>query len=138
MERMIIFCLFFFCSSMLLSAAAPTKLRYKELVKTVNELKKIVKVKDVELLKTSEDFESKCLSSAFNCFQNASLHLEPASSQSSRNFEVMITRLRRPIITDTITDMNCSPCESYAKEAPRQFLDSFLSLLQERIIKLHI
>uniref|UniRef100_A0A8C3IJL1 Interleukin-21 n=1 Tax=Chrysemys picta bellii TaxID=8478 RepID=A0A8C3IJL1_CHRPI len=130
MERMIIFCLFFFCSSMLLSAAAPTKLRYKELVKTVIELKKIVKVKDVEHPNT------KCLSSAFNCFQNASLHLEPANSQSSRNFEVMITRLRRPIIIDTITDMNCSPCESYAKEAPRQFLDSFLSLLQE-VINIH-
>ncbi|EMP38577.1 hypothetical protein UY3_04221 [Chelonia mydas] len=42
---------------MLLSAAAPTKLRYKELVKTVNELKKIVKVKDVELLNMPEDFE---------------------------------------------------------------------------------
>uniref|UniRef100_A0A8C3S2Z6 Interleukin-21 n=1 Tax=Chelydra serpentina TaxID=8475 RepID=A0A8C3S2Z6_CHESE len=125
MERMIIFCLFFFCSSMLLSAAAPTKLRYKELVKTVNELKKIVK--------KTNFISIKCLSSAFNCFQNASLHLEPANSQSSRNFEVMITRLRRPIITDTITDMNCSACESYAKEAPRQFLDSFLSLLQEVI-----
>uniref|UniRef100_A0A8C4WSU7 Interleukin-21 n=1 Tax=Gopherus evgoodei TaxID=1825980 RepID=A0A8C4WSU7_9SAUR len=135
MERMIICCLFFFCSSMLLSAAAPTKLRYKELVKTVIELKKIVKVKDVEFLNTPEDSESKCLSSTFNCFQNASLHLEPANSQSSRNFDVMITRLRRPIIIDTITD-NCSPCESYAKEAPRQFLDSFLSLLQE-VINIH-
>ncbi|CAM2113050.1 unnamed protein product [Caretta caretta] len=75
---------------------------------TVNkgaEEEELMWTEDVELLNMPEDFESKCLSSAFNCFQNASLHLEPANSQSSRNFEVMITRLRRPVITHTITDM---------------------------------
>ncbi|XP_075785960.1 interleukin-21-like [Pelodiscus sinensis] len=133
MERMITFCLIFFCSSMLLSAAAPTGLRYRELVKTVTLLKQSVKVKEVEPLPISEDTVSKCLSSPINCFQKASLHLQPANKQSQHNFQYMIKKLQRPINNDTTTDMNCSPCYSYAKEAPTKFLNSFISLLQEQI-----
>lgn len=45
MERMIIFCMLFFCSSMALTAAPHKIAKYKQLLKTIDRLERIVKDK---------------------------------------------------------------------------------------------
>lgn len=45
MERMIIFCMLFFCFSMVLTATSPKAMKYKQLSKTIDHLKDVVKDK---------------------------------------------------------------------------------------------
>lgn len=50
MERMIIFCMLFFCSSMVLTATPHKAMKYKQLLKTIDQLKDVVKDKVSKLL----------------------------------------------------------------------------------------
>lgn len=45
MKRMIIFCMIFFCSSMMLTAASPRTVKYKQILKTIEQLETMVKDK---------------------------------------------------------------------------------------------
>ncbi|POI28919.1 hypothetical protein CIB84_007331 [Bambusicola thoracicus] len=159
MERMIIFCMLFFCSSMVLTAASPKAMKYKQLSKTIDHLKDVVKDKDVELLHTPENPEDGCLFTALTCFQNGILKLQPKNSQVNATFTKTVKILRRPVfpasgeldffskkslsIIDNYNELfqsgvlcfifqHCeSSCESYERKKPQEFLNSFSKLMQK-------
>ncbi|XP_040981938.1 uncharacterized protein LOC121233533 [Aquila chrysaetos chrysaetos] len=95
MERMIIFCMLFFCSSMAQTAAPYKIAKYKQLLKTINLLETTVKDKDVELLHTPENPTDGCLFTAVTCFQKGILKLQPENSQVNSTFTQTVKVLKR-------------------------------------------
>uniref|UniRef100_A0A663MGK8 Interleukin-21 n=1 Tax=Athene cunicularia TaxID=194338 RepID=A0A663MGK8_ATHCN len=125
MERMIIFCMLFFCSSMALTAAPYKIVKYRQLHKTITRLQNTVKDKDVELLHTPENPVDECLFTAVACFQKGTLKLQPENSEVNSTFIQAIT---------VGFPHNCeSSCESYEKKTPKEFLKSFEKLIQKVI-----
>ncbi|NXW41255.1 IL21 protein, partial [Nyctiprogne leucopyga] len=94
MERMTIFCMLFFCSSMALTAAPYKILKYRQLFKTIERLETTVKDKDVELLHTPENPVDGCLFTAVTCFQKGTLKLQPENSQVNSTFTKTIRVLK--------------------------------------------
>ncbi|KAM6071904.1 interleukin-21 [Theristicus caerulescens] len=130
MERMIIFCMLFFCSSTALTAAPHKIAKYKQLLKTIKRLETTVKDEDVELLHTPENPVDGCLFTAVTCFQNGILKLQPKNSQVNSTFTQAIKVLRRFTISDP--GKHCeSSCESYEKKKPTEFLKSFEKLIKQ-------
>ncbi|KFQ38740.1 Interleukin-21, partial [Mesitornis unicolor] len=129
MERMIIFCMLFFCSSMALTAAPHKIAKYKQLLKTIERLETTVRDKDVELLHTPENPVDGCVFTAMACFQNGTLKLQPENSQVNSTFTHTIKVLKRLI---SINPEKCeSSCESYEKKTPKEFLKSFAKLIKK-------
>ncbi|XP_009980685.1 PREDICTED: interleukin-21 [Tauraco erythrolophus] len=132
MERMLIFCMLFFCSSMAMTAAPHKIATYKQLFKTITRLETTVKDKDVELLHTPENPVDGCLSTAVICFQKGALKLQPENSQVNSTFTQTIRVLGIP--SDPISQAHCeSSCESYEKKTPKEFLKSFANLIKQLI-----
>ncbi|KFW00661.1 Interleukin-21, partial [Eurypyga helias] len=132
MERRIIFCMLFFCSSMALAAPSPRILKYKQLLKKIQWLGTIVKDKDVELLHTPENPVDGCLSTAVTCFQSGILKLQPENSQDNSTF-IQTTKVFKNF-TFRSPEIQCeSSCESYEKKSPKEFLRSFEKLIQQVI-----
>ncbi|KFR05263.1 Interleukin-21, partial [Nipponia nippon] len=132
MERMIIFCMLFFCSSMALTAAPHKIAKYKQLLKTITRLETTVKDKDVELLHTPENPADGCLFTAVTCFHKGTLKLQPENNQVHSTFTQTIKVLRRFTISDP--GKHCeSSCESYEKKTPKEFLKSFAKLIKQVI-----
>ncbi|NXJ06960.1 IL21 protein, partial [Odontophorus gujanensis] len=132
MEKMIFYCMLFFCSSMVLTAASPKAMKYKQLAKTIDKLKGVVKDKDVELLHTPDNPRDGCLFTAVTCFQNGTLKLQPKNSQVNTTFTKTVKILRRPILPGP--GGHCeSSCESYERKKPHEFLNSFSKLMQKVI-----
>ncbi|NXC16559.1 IL21 protein, partial [Corythaeola cristata] len=95
MERMVIFCMLFFCSSTALTAAPHKIATYKQLFKTITRLETTVKDKDVELLHTPENPVDECLFTAVTCFQKGVLKLQPENSQKNSTFIQTVRVLKR-------------------------------------------
>ncbi|KFQ84051.1 Interleukin-21, partial [Phoenicopterus ruber ruber] len=132
MEKMIIFCILFFCSSMVLTAAPHRTVKYKQLLKTIELLETTVKDKDVELLHTPENPVDGCLFTAVTCFQKGTLKLQPENSQVNATFTQTIKVLKR--FTFNNSGKHCeSSCESYEKKTPKEFLKSFAKLIKKVI-----
>ncbi|NXX21950.1 IL21 protein, partial [Podargus strigoides] len=132
MGRMIIFCMLFFCSSTVLSAALHKTMKYKQLIKTIQRLENRVKDKDAELLHTPENPGDACLFTAVSCFKKGTLKLQPANSQGDSTFTQAINILKGFPFSDPGKQCETS-CESYEKKTPREFLKSFEKLLQQVI-----
>ncbi|NXK13124.1 IL21 protein, partial [Herpetotheres cachinnans] len=132
MERMIILCMLFFCSSMVLTAAPHKIAKYKQLLKTIKLLETTVKDEDVELLHTPENPVDVCLFTAVTCFQKGTLKLQPENSQVNSTFTQTIKVLKR--FTFRNPGKQCeSSCESYEKKKPKEFLKSFEKLIRKVI-----
>ncbi|XP_005015611.1 interleukin-21 [Anas platyrhynchos] len=134
MERMIIFCMLFFCSSMVLTATPHKAMKYKQLLKTIDQLKDVVKDKDAELLHTPENPVDECLFTAVTCFQKGTLKLQPKNSQVNSTFIKTVNILKRPILKDSGKQCE-STCESYEKKNPKEFLQSFSKLMKKVTIR---
>ncbi|NXJ96242.1 IL21 protein, partial [Corythaixoides concolor] len=132
MERMVIFCMLFFCSSMALTAAPHKIATYKQLFKTITRLETTVKDKDVELLHTPENPVEECLFTAVTCFQKGVLKLQPENSQVNSTFTRTVRLLKRFTLSDSGKQCESS-CESYEKKTPKEFLKSFANLMQQVI-----
>ncbi|XP_026703182.1 interleukin-21 [Athene cunicularia] len=132
MERMIIFCMLFFCSSMALTAAPYKIVKYRQLHKTITRLQNTVKDKDVELLHTPENPVDECLFTAVACFQKGTLKLQPENSEVNSTFIQAITVLKKFTLRDSGKQCESS-CESYEKKTPKEFLKSFEKLIQKVI-----
>ncbi|KFO91502.1 Interleukin-21, partial [Buceros rhinoceros silvestris] len=131
MERMIIFCMLFFCSSMALTAAPLRTAKYRQIHKTITRLEDIVKDQDVELLHTPENFVDGCLSAVVTCFQKGIPKLQPKNSEVNPRFNQKIKVLRSFTYSD---GGKCEPaCESYQKKTPKEFLQSFGKLINKVI-----
>ncbi|NWW68428.1 IL21 protein, partial [Ifrita kowaldi] len=129
MKRMIIFCMLFFCSSMMLTAASSRPVKYKEILKTIEQLKTIVKDKDAELLHTPEIPVEGCLYTAVTCFKKGTQKLKPVSSQENTQFKKYIRLINKFTCGDPIEQCE-STCESYEKKTPKEFLKGFANLMQ--------
>ncbi|XP_074881334.1 interleukin-21 [Buteo buteo] len=132
MERMIIFCMLFFCSSMAQTAAPYKIAKYRQLLKTVNLLETTVKDKDVELLHTPENPTDGCLFTAVTCFQKGILKLQPENSQVNSTFTLTVKVLKRFTLTNPRKHCESS-CESYEKKSPKEFLKSLAKLIKKVI-----
>ncbi|KFZ64479.1 Interleukin-21, partial [Podiceps cristatus] len=132
MERMIIFCMLFFGSSMVLTAAPHKTVKYKQLLKTIERLETTVKDKDVELLHTPENPMDGCLFTAVTCFQKGTLKLQPENSQVNATFMQTVRVLRRFTLSNSGKQCESS-CESYEKKNPKEFLKSFAKLIKKVI-----
>ncbi|NWT91491.1 IL21 protein, partial [Urocynchramus pylzowi] len=129
MKRMIIFCMLFFCSTMVLTAASPRTLKYKQIQKKITDLESMVKDKDAELLHTPESLVEGCLSTAVSCFKKGVQKLQPASSQENAAFAKAIRIVSKFTYRDS--GEHCeSTCESYEKKTPKEFLKGFANLMQ--------
>ncbi|XP_056345979.1 interleukin-21 isoform X2 [Oenanthe melanoleuca] len=129
MKRMIIFCMLFFCSTMVLTETSPRTLKYKQILKKIEQLESMVKEKDAELLHTPENPVEGCLDTAVTCFQKGLQKLQPASSQDNPKFTKAIRIVNRFTYKDS--GEHCeSTCESYKKKTPQTFLKSFKNLIQ--------
>uniref|UniRef100_A0A8C0G4P2 Interleukin n=1 Tax=Bubo bubo TaxID=30461 RepID=A0A8C0G4P2_BUBBB len=132
MERMIIFCMLFFCSSMALTAAPHKIAKYKQLLKTITRLENTVKDKDVELLHTPENPVDECLFTAVTCFQKGTLKLQPENSQVNSTFIRTVSVLKKFTLSDSGKQCESS-CESYEKKTPKEFLKSYAKLIKKVI-----
>ncbi|NXE12161.1 IL21 protein, partial [Lophotis ruficrista] len=130
MERMIILCMLFFCSSMVLSIAPQRIAKYRQLQKTINLLEAKVKDKDVELLHTPENPVDECLFTAVTCFQKGILKLQPENSQVNNTFIQTTSVLKKFTFSDPGKKCDSS-CESYEKKTPKEFLKSFAKLMKK-------
>ncbi|XP_008934563.1 PREDICTED: interleukin-21, partial [Merops nubicus] len=129
MERMIIFCMLLFCARVALGAAQHKTAKYKQVLKTIKRLAPTVKDKDVELLHTPENPVDGCLFTAVSCFQKGVLKLQPQTSQVNPTFSHAVRILKSPFGNP---GENCeTPCESYEKKKPKEFLKSFEKLIQK-------
>ncbi|NWU05564.1 IL21 protein, partial [Cephalopterus ornatus] len=130
MERMILFCMLFFCSSTVLAAASHRAVKYKQILLTIEKLEPTVKDKDVELLHTPENPVEGCVDTALSCFKNGTLKLQPLNSQVNATFTKAMGVFRKYTIRNP--GQQCeSSCESYKKKTPREFLKSFAKLIQK-------
>ncbi|XP_010175018.1 interleukin-21, partial [Antrostomus carolinensis] len=130
MERITIFCMLFFCSSMALTAAPHKIVKYRQLFKTIERLETTVKNTDVELLHTPENPVEGCLFTAVTCFQKGILNLQPENSQVNSTFTQTIRVLKRFTISTPVKHCESS-CESYQKKNPKEFLKSFAKLIKQ-------
>ncbi|NXC04749.1 IL21 protein, partial [Orthonyx spaldingii] len=129
MKRMVIFCMLFFCSSMVLTAASPRRVKYKQIRKTIDKLGTMVKDKDAELLHTPENPVEGCLHTAVTCFTKGIQKLQPVSSQENMEFNKAIRLVSK--LTYRESGEQCeSTCESYKKKTPKEFLKGFANLMQ--------
>ncbi|NXA89755.1 IL21 protein, partial [Melanocharis versteri] len=130
MKKMIIFCMLFFCSSMVLTAAPPRTVntKYKQILQKIKQLQTMVKDKDAELLHTPENPMEGCLHTAVTCFKKGIQKLQPVSRKENAEFNQAIR------IVSKLTYRNpgeCeSTCESYDKKTPKDFLKAFVNLMQ--------
>ncbi|NWX17855.1 IL21 protein, partial [Aegotheles bennettii] len=132
MGRTIIFCMFFFCATVVLSAASRQTAKYKQLYKTIERLQTTVKDKDAEWLHTPENPVDECLFTAVTCFQNGTLKLQPKNSQVKPTFNLYIRVLKGFPFSNP--GEHCeSSCESYEKKSPIEFLESFEKLITQVI-----
>ncbi|NXM63638.1 IL21 protein, partial [Illadopsis cleaveri] len=128
MKRMVIFCVFFFCSTMVLTAASPRTVKYRQIQQKISQLETMVKDKDAELLHTPENPVEGCLYTAVACFKKGIQKLQPVSSQDKPKF----TKAIRILNNFTYRDPGqCeSTCDSYEKKTPKEFLKGFANLMQ--------
>ncbi|NXH93639.1 IL21 protein, partial [Pachycephala philippinensis] len=129
MKRMIIFCMLFFCSSMVLTAASPRTVKYKQILKTIRRLETMVKDKGAELLHTPENPVEGCLYTAVTCFKKGIQKLQPVRSQEKAQFNKDI-RLMNKFTCGDPGEQCESTCESYEKKTPKEFLKDFANLMQ--------
>ncbi|NXB38468.1 IL21 protein, partial [Eulacestoma nigropectus] len=129
MKRMIVFCMLFFCSSMVLTAASPRTVKYKQILKTIDQLEIMVKDKGAELLHTPENPVEGCLYTAVTCFKKGIQKLQPASSQDNTNFNKAIRLVNKFTYGDPGEQCK-STCESYKEKTPKEFLKGFANLMQ--------
>ncbi|NXG23692.1 IL21 protein, partial [Grallaria varia] len=129
MERMIIFFVLSFCSSTVLAAASHRAVKYKQILKIIEELEPIVKDKEVELLHTPDNPMEGCLDTAVTCFKNGTLKLQPVNSQATAR----VTKAIRVFSKFTFRGPGkCEfSCESYEKKTPKEFLKSFAKLIKK-------
>ncbi|NWI81210.1 IL21 protein, partial [Dryoscopus gambensis] len=129
MKRMIIFCMLFVCSTMVLTAASPRTVTYKQILKTIGQLKAVVKDKDAELLHTPENPVEGCLYTAVTCFKKGIQKLQPVSSQENAKFNKAIRLMNKFTYRDP--GEHCeSTCDSFEKKTPKEFLKGFANLMQ--------
>ncbi|XP_053831615.1 interleukin-21 [Vidua macroura] len=129
MKRMSIFCMLFFCSTMVLTASSPRTLKYKQIQKKIRDLESMVKDKDAELLHTPESLVEGCLSTAVTCFKKGIQKLQPASSQENEAFAKAIRIVSKFTYRDS--GEHCEfTCESYEKKTPKEFLKGFENLMK--------
>ncbi|NXP00300.1 IL21 protein, partial [Certhia brachydactyla] len=129
MKRMIIFCMLFFCSTMVLTAASPRRVKYKQIHKKIEQLEAMVNDKDAELLHTPENPVEGCLSTAVTCFKKGIQKLKPVSNQDNAAFTQAIRIVSK--LTYRGSGEQCdSTCESYEKKTPKKFLKGFANLMQ--------
>ncbi|NWZ66256.1 IL21 protein, partial [Acrocephalus arundinaceus] len=129
MGRMIIFCMFFFCSTMVLTATSPRTLKYRQIHQKIEQLESMVKDVDVELLHTPENPVEGCLYTAVTCFKKGIQKLQPVSSQENVKFNKAIRIVNKLTYNDTGKQCE-STCESYEKKTPKEFLKGFANLMQ--------
>ncbi|NXK90548.1 IL21 protein, partial [Formicarius rufipectus] len=129
MERMITFFVLYFCSSMVLAAASHRELKYKQIFRKIEELRTIVKDKDVELLHTPENPTEGCLDTAVTCFKNGTLKLQAVNSQLNDKFAKNVRIISKFTFRGPGKQCELS-CESYKKKTPEEFLKSFAKLIQ--------
>ncbi|NWV95817.1 IL21 protein, partial [Machaerirhynchus nigripectus] len=129
MKRMIIFSMLFFCSSMVLTAASPRRVKYKQILKTIEQLETVVKDKDAELLHTPENPVEGCLYTAVTCFKKGIHKLQPVSSQENTKFNKAIRLIKKFTYGDPGEQCE-STCKSYEKKTPKEFLKGFANLMQ--------
>ncbi|CAN8209591.1 unnamed protein product [Coccothraustes coccothraustes] len=135
MKRMIIFCMLFFCSTMMLTAASPRTVKYKQIQKKIEDLQSMVKDKDAELLHTPENFVEGCLSTAVTCFKKGVQKLQPVSKQHNEAVCKAIRIVNKLTYRDSgehCESYQKKTCESYEKKTPKEFLKSFENLMQMR------
>ncbi|NXL14233.1 IL21 protein, partial [Setophaga kirtlandii] len=133
MKRMIIFCMLFFCSTMMLTAASHRKLKYKQIQQKIGDLKRMVKDKDAELLHTPENLVGGCLSTAVTCFKKGVQKLQAARSQDTGAFQKAIRIVNKLTYRDSgehCESYEMKTCESYKKKSPKEFLTGFENLMQ--------
>ncbi|NWI38258.1 IL21 protein, partial [Picathartes gymnocephalus] len=130
MKRMIIFCMIFFCFSMVLTAASRRQLIYKQINKKIEDLETMVKDKDAELLHTPENLEEGCLYTVVTCFKKGIQKLQPASSQENPQFSQAKRIVSKFAMILFIFQQCKSTCESYKKKTPKEFLKGFANLMQ--------
>ncbi|NXH54070.1 IL21 protein, partial [Rhabdornis inornatus] len=131
MKRMIIFCMLFFCSTMVLTETSPRTAKYRQILKKIEQLKSMVKEKDAELLHTPENPVKGCLNTTVTCFQKGIQKLQPASSQDNPRFTKTIRIVSRFTHRYSGEQEDCKPtCESYEKKTPKNFLQGFENLVQ--------
>ncbi|NXR84328.1 IL21 protein, partial [Pycnonotus jocosus] len=129
MKRMIIFCMFFFCSTMVLTATSPRTLKYRQIHQKIEQLETMVKDKDAELLHTPENPVEGCLYTAVTCFKKGIQKLQPVSSHEKAKFNKTIRIVNKLTYRDP--EKQCeSTCESYEKKTPKEFLKGFANLIQ--------
>nr|XP_030127850.3 interleukin-21 [Taeniopygia guttata] len=129
MKRMIIFCMLFFCSTMVLTASSPRTLKYKQIQKKIRDIESMVKDKDAELLHTPESLEEGCLSTAVTCFKKGIQKLQPASSQENEAFAKAVRIVSKFTYKDPKEHCEFT-CESYEKKTPKEFLKGFENLMK--------
>ncbi|NXH46269.1 IL21 protein, partial [Dicaeum eximium] len=129
MKRMIIFCMLFFCSTMVLTTASPRTLKYKQIQKKIGDLETMVKDKDAELLHTPENPVEGCLYTAVTCFKKGIQKLQPVSSQKTAEFTKAVRTVSKLTYRDSGEQCE-SACESYEKKTPKEFLKGFANLMQ--------
>ncbi|TRZ13250.1 hypothetical protein HGM15179_013858 [Zosterops borbonicus] len=71
---------------MVLTAASPRTVKYRQIHQKILQLETMVKDKDAELLHTPENPVERCLYTAVTCFKKGIQKLQPASSQESSQF----------------------------------------------------
>ncbi|NWW13063.1 IL21 protein, partial [Oreocharis arfaki] len=126
MKRMIIFCMLFFC--MVLTEALPRTVKYKQILKTIEQLETMVKDKGAGLLHTPENPVEGCLYTAVTCFKKGIQKLQPLSSQDKKDFNKAIRLINKFTYRDP---GECeSTCESYEKKTPKEFLKGFANLMK--------
>ncbi|NXS80267.1 IL21 protein, partial [Erpornis zantholeuca] len=129
MKRMIIFCMLFFCSSMVLTASSPRTVKYKQILKTIEQLETMVKDTGAELLYTPEDPVEGCLSTAVTCFKKGVQKLQPLNKQEKSNFNRAIRVINKFTYRDPGEQCE-STCESHEKKTPKKFLKAFANLMK--------
>ncbi|NWX61953.1 IL21 protein, partial [Promerops cafer] len=129
MKRIIIFCMLFFCSTVVLTATSPRTLKYKQIHQKIKDLETMVKDKDAELLHTPENPVEGCLYTAVTCFKKGIQKLQPASSQENARFAKAIRIVSKLTYRDSGKQCE-STCESYEKKTPKEFLKGFGNLMQ--------
>ncbi|OWK58623.1 hypothetical protein RLOC_00015174 [Lonchura striata] len=117
MKRMIIFCMLFFCSTMVLTASSPRTLKYKQIQKKIRDLESMVKDKEG------------CLSTAVTCFKKGIQKLQPASSQENEAFAKAIRIVSKFTYKDPREHCEFT-CEYYEKKTPKEFLKGFENLMK--------
>ncbi|NWT62292.1 IL21 protein, partial [Erythrocercus mccallii] len=129
MKRMIIFCMFFFCSTMVLTATSPRTVKYRQIHQKIEQLETVVKDKDAELLHTPENPVEGCLYTAVTCFKKGIQKLQPVNSQENEKFTKAIRIVSKLTYRDHGEKCE-STCESYEKKTPKEFLKSFANLMK--------